>query len=104
MHNNQTGKNTGKNKVLSGVFVWIQMQLDNWTRTRGQNGSKKAKYEKISCLEEPDVFSRGWGLRLEMRRHHGSVDDQRTIKIHQKLIFFINKLLRFFLKKLWAWI
>jgi hypothetical protein len=51
--------------------------------TGGQNGSKKAKYEKISCLEEPDVFS-GDGKASWKRRR------STYIKIHQKLIFFIN--------------
>jgi hypothetical protein len=63
-----------------------------------QNGSKNAKYEKISCLEEPDVFSRGWGFTWRWE----GIMEASTINVHKNsskiIFFFINKLLRFFLK------
>ncbi len=58
------GKNTGKNKVLCGVVVWIQIQLDSCTRTRCHNGSKKAKYEKIFYGLRSRMFSQEVGASL----------------------------------------
>ncbi len=72
----------------------------NWIIVPGircQNGSKKAKYEKISCLEEPDVFSGGWGSSWRWE----GIMDASTINVHKnssKLIFSKINFYDFFLK------
>jgi hypothetical protein len=57
----------------------------NWIIVPGtgyQNGPKKAKYENVSCLEEPDVFSGGWGFTW---RREGIMDAFK-INVHKKFL------------------
>jgi hypothetical protein len=79
----------------------------NWIIIPGigcQNGSKKAKYEKIFYGLRSRMFSQEVG---DFTWRWEGVMEASKINVHKnssKIYFFINKYLRFFLKKLWAWI